>query len=68
MQEDIEQNYAGITRILSAVNQVLTNIDLMYSFLVAEAHSIQGVLFFVSLTFIIFLGCLFSERVRVRRN
>ena len=35
IHEDIDQHYAIITRILSAVNQVLSNLDSLQMFLVA---------------------------------
>lgn len=65
---DIDQNYAVVSRILSAVNQVLRHLDSLQLFLVAEVRSIQGVLFFVSLTIITLIGCLVSYRVRLRKN
>lgn len=68
IHEDIEHHYAVINRILSAVNQVLKNLDIIYGFLMAEASSLQGVLYFVSLVLFIFIGCLLSYKVRTRRN
>lgn len=65
---DIHQNYAVVTRILSAVNQVLKHLDSLHEYLVAEVNSLQGVLFFLSLMFAVIVGCFVSEKVRLRKN
>ncbi len=65
---DIDEHYAVVTRILSAVNQVLRHLDSLHLYLVAEVRSVQGVLFFVTLTIMTFIGCLVSSKVRIRKN
>lgn len=68
IHQDIDQHYAIVTRILSAVNQVLGHLDSLQLYLVAEVRSLQGVLFFVALMIGVLVGCVVSERVRLRKN
>ena len=57
-----------MTRILSAVNQVLRHLDSLHAYLAAEVTSLQGVLFFLSLMFAVVIGSLVSHKVRLRKN
>jgi hypothetical protein len=65
---DIDEHYAVITRILSAVNQILKHLDSLQLYLIAEVRSVQGMLFFIVLVLLILIGCVISEKVRLRKN
>lgn len=68
IHRDIDEHYAIVAKILSAVNQVLGHLESLHSYLVAEVRSLQGVLFFSTLLLAVFIGCFFSRRVRLRKN
>lgn len=68
IHKDIDQNYAVVTRILSALDGVIRHVDFVREYLVAEVRSVQGILFFVGMAISVLIACILSHKARLRRN
>lgn len=66
IHSDIDSHYAVVSRILATLDHVLNSLQSMQGYLMASASSMEGVTFFFIQLAMIVLGCLVSERVKLR--
>lgn len=53
-----------VSRILSALDQLLANLEFLQSYMIASASSLEGMVFFITLVVVLTVGCLLSENIR----